>query len=95
MLTDKPKALVLGGSGFLGINFLRYCDNFNLTLTYSHSKPEIRADWRKFNFSSGDEGALSTIIEDVAPDVVINCIALADVNRCEKDQKKYSQVMMQ
>jgi dTDP-4-dehydrorhamnose reductase len=88
MPKDKPKALVLGGSGFLGINFLRYCDSFNLTLTYSNSKPEIQADWRKFNFSLDDGIDLSTIIEDVAPDVVINCIALADVNRCEKDQKK-------
>lgn len=88
MQQGKPKALILGGSGFLGINFLRYCEIFDLTLTYSKSIPTIKADWRKFDFPTDTEETLSDIIKDVAPNVVINCIALADVDLCESDFKK-------
>jgi dTDP-D-glucose 4,6-dehydratase len=61
MKTHKTKALILGGSGFLGINFVRYCSNFDLTLTYSKTLPTITADWRKFNFVEDDEKFLSSI----------------------------------
>lgn len=88
MQQGKPKALILGGSGFLGINFLRYCEKFDLTLTYSKSIPTIEADWRKFDFLSNNGQALSAIIQDIEPDVIINCIALADVDQCESDVKK-------
>lgn len=88
MQQGKPKALILGGSGFLGINFLRYCEKFDLTLTYSKSIPTIDADWRKFDFHSNNGQALSAIIQEIEPDVIINCIALADVDQCENDQKK-------
>jgi len=75
MQQGKPKALILGGSGFLGINFLRYCDMFDLTLTYSKSIPTIDADWRKFDYPSDTGETLSSIIEDIAPNIIINCIA--------------------
>lgn len=88
MQQGKPKALILGGSGFLGINFLRYCEMFDLTLTYSKSIPTIDADWRKFNYPSDTGETLSAIIEDIAPNIIINCIALADVDQCESDPKK-------
>jgi dTDP-4-dehydrorhamnose reductase len=88
MQQGKPKALILGGSGFLGINFLRYCEMFDLTLTYSKSIPTIDADWRKFDYPSDTGETLSAIIEDVAPNIIINCIALADVDQCESDLKK-------
>lgn len=88
MQQGKPKALVLGGSGFLGINFLRYCEMFDLTLTYSKSIPTIDADWRKFDYPSDAEETLSAIIKDIAPNIIINCIALADVDQCESNLKK-------
>lgn len=88
MQQGKPKALILGGSGFLGINFLRYCEMFDLTLTYSKSIPTIDADWRKFDYPSDTGETLSAIIEEIAPNIIINCIALADVDQCESDQKK-------
>jgi dTDP-4-dehydrorhamnose reductase len=88
MQQGKPKALVLGGSGFLGINFLRYCEMFDLTLTYNKSIPAIEADWRKFDYPSDTEETLLGIIKDTAPNIIINCIALADVDQCESDLKK-------
>jgi dTDP-4-dehydrorhamnose reductase len=84
MLFRKKKVLILGGSGFLGINFTRYCKDFDLVVTYSKSPPTIQANWIKFDFSSQDKQALSELIDDVRPDIIINCIALADVDRCEQ-----------
>ncbi len=88
MLSGKDKLLVLGGSGFLGINFIRYCKNFDVVLTYSKAIPTIRANWIRFDFSLQSEQALSALIKDVRPSIIVNCIALTDVDQCEQFPEK-------
>ncbi len=88
MVRSREKVLILGGSGFLGINFIRYCENFDLTLTYRKALPAIEANWIKFDFSLQSKQALAALIEDVRPSVIVNCIALADVDLCEQFPEK-------
>jgi len=84
MLSGKEKLLVLGGSGFLGINFTRYCKNFDVVLTYSKALPTIRGNWIKFDFSLQGEVELSALIKEVRPSIIVNCIALTNVDHCEQ-----------
>lgn len=88
MRQGKETALVLGGSGFLGINFARYCKNFDLVLTYSKALPAIKANWIRFDYSLQNKQNLLTLIDDVRPSVIINCIALTDVELCEQLPEK-------
>jgi dTDP-4-dehydrorhamnose reductase len=88
MQKSKEKVLVLGGSGFLGINFTRYCKTFDVVLTYSKDLPRIRGNWINFDFSLHSQQTLSALIEEIRPSIIVNCIALTDVDQCEKFPEK-------
>lgn len=88
MQNDKQRVLVLGGSGFLGVNFIRYLKNFELVLTYSRTIPDVEANWIKFDFTLQDTQTLFALIEDIRPSIIINCIALTDVDLCEQFPEK-------
>jgi dTDP-4-dehydrorhamnose reductase len=83
------KVMVLGGSGFLGVNFVRYfSEQLSVTATYSNSNlnslPD--ADWVKFEAKNLNE--LHHILQKFNPNLLINCIALANVDACEMDPVK-------
>lgn len=83
------KVMVLGGSGFLGVNFVRYFSELqSVTATYNNSNlnslPDV--DWVKFEAKNLNE--LHHILLKFNPKLLINCIALTNVDACEIDTVK-------
>jgi dTDP-4-dehydrorhamnose reductase len=78
--------LVLGVDGFLGNRFFRFAqDKYNVLGT---SRRPSSVDGNKvFYFDASDIDAISEILEKYQPNIVINCIAIADVDFCEKNIK--------
>src|SRR5512143_1417907 len=78
------KLLVTGASGLLGLN---------LALEAGAAHDVIAVDRRKlagtpFRILNADllaDGAVETILDEAAPDWVIHCAALADLEACEAD----------
>jgi len=78
------RVMVLGGSGFLGVNLVRYFSELqSVTATYNNSNlnslPD--ADWVKFEAKNLNE--LHHILLKFNPKLLINCIALTNVDSCE------------
>jgi dTDP-4-dehydrorhamnose reductase len=77
------KVLILGGSGFLGFNLVRLISrssNYEVYATYNEGSPDFSYNFLYFNCSQSDLGLL---LSELSPDLVINCVALANVDRCE------------
>jgi len=78
--------LVTGASGFLGANF---------TLGAVNEGRDVVAATNRGGFSAAGvrtiradltvPGAAATLIDDVRPDWVVNCAALANVDQCERE----------
>ena len=76
------RILVLGGAGFLGsnlINFLR--EGYDIQGTFFSSKNH-NVDLLKVDVT--DLSNLKAAITSINPDIVINCVGLANVDECEK-----------
>lgn len=76
---DKPKALIIGAKGLLGREVVEQAEKYT--------------DWEIVTSDLTDEGGIDITNEaSVAeyykkhkPNIVINCAAITDVNRCETD----------
>lgn len=86
----EGKILVLGGSSFLGVPILkRLIDHQDLKIssTYHQHKPELEGiKWIHYN--AEEQEKLKTILEQEQPEVIINCIAISNVNVCEENPDK-------
>ena len=78
------KILVLGASGYLGSRLFSSFDNSYGT--YYSSSPSSKL--HLYRLDALDTKHLSALISDVCPDVVINCIALTNVDSCEDNPEK-------
>ncbi|MEO6835001.1 MAG: dTDP-4-dehydrorhamnose reductase [Candidatus Tumulicola sp.] len=65
------RALLIGGSGQLGTEIRRGWTEYVIAAP-SHAQLDLE-----------DAGAVAAAIADLAPDVVVNCAAFHDVDRCE------------
>jgi len=76
--------LVLGIDGFLGNRFFRFThDKYNVLGT---SRRSSTVDgYKVIYFDAINIEAIAEILEKYRPNVVINCIAIADVDFCEKN----------
>ncbi len=72
----KERILILGGSGFVGRELTNYFDSPGTSL--SGKEGFIRCDTTNL-FS------LEKTIESVRPEIIVNCVGLADVDRAETD----------
>ncbi len=78
------KILILGATGLLGSRML---ENFeNATGTYLSST--TRSGEALYYLDGGDEKLLNEIVNKVRPDVILNCIGLANLDECEKFPEK-------
>ena len=78
------KTLILGASGSLGSRLLSSFENSYGT--YYSSSPSSKLNL--YRLDALDTKRLSALIRDVCPDIVINCIALTNVDSCEDNPEK-------
>jgi dTDP-4-dehydrorhamnose reductase len=76
--------LILGGTGFLGSEFVKSLAKSNsVEATYHKKLPFEFAEVKWHKFDAIDFDAQIELINRIRPKVVINCIALTDVELCE------------
>ena len=78
------KALILGAYGFLGIHLCSYLESKGFCVIRSGKSDTA---FIKYFHRSGSTNLLP-IIQDVRPDIIINLIALTNVDLCEKDPRQ-------
>ena len=83
MGSSKKKMLITGASGLLGSNLAYYFKyKYDIEGWYSSHKVVIDGiKMRKVDIISGK--ALDKIIEEAAPDIIIHCASLTDVDFCQ------------
>ncbi|PIN73331.1 hypothetical protein COV20_03815 [Candidatus Woesearchaeota archaeon CG10_big_fil_rev_8_21_14_0_10_45_16] len=79
------KILVLGGSGFVGIPIVRKLQQSHLlTATYQREIPqEKKCTWVQLDVTK--EGTLRSLLNKVEPDLIVNCLAISNIDVCEQD----------
>ncbi len=79
------RVLVLGANGLLGSNVLTECRSrtHDVVGTYHTSPPAIDVPCHKLDI--GNESETVAVLDEVTPDVVVNCAAMTDVDGCESD----------
>ena len=79
---ENSRILVLGATGLLGTNvFKGFCGSHETYGTYFQNEP---LDHRNFyHLDASNLPELSSLIEEVSPTCIINCLGLADVEICE------------
>tara|TARA_A100001037_G_scaffold46549_1_gene37950 strand:- start:15395 stop:16297 length:903 start_codon:yes stop_codon:yes gene_type:complete len=84
-LPEQRTVLTTGASGLLGANLVRYfADNSNCVGWYGTTPIEI-AGALTFSIELTDHYAVSSSIDQIAPDVIVHCAAATDVEWCEKN----------
>jgi len=77
---------VLGAGGFLGANILLQLQRDISTLPVGQARGELRMDIAESIVSSDllRAGSVTAVFDWAQPDVVVNCVALADVDACQQ-----------
>lgn len=89
-MIEKGKILITGSNGLLGQAvssvFSRESD-FRLLLTSFEDKPylDVKSEYRKLDITSKED--VKRIASEYKPDVIINCAAFTDVDRCESERE--------
>jgi dTDP-4-dehydrorhamnose reductase len=84
--------LIIGGSGFLGLNWQNYNDLYEIIATYNSHLPDLRAKWVKFTYDGSNISELERLINRTNPKVIVNCAAITNVDYCDKN-KNFSQLI--
>lgn len=80
------KALIIGSTGTLGQAFTRKCKEQNIEfIGLSRKNNDYNVDLR-------EDGAVSKVIKDSKPELVVNCSAIVSLLECEKDKYSASKV---
>jgi dTDP-4-dehydrorhamnose reductase len=79
-----PKLLITGASGLLGLNMaLQVQGRYTVTGT-ANQHPLNGTPFEIINVDLAQIGEAHQVIEQVKPDLIINCAALANVEECER-----------
>lgn len=78
------RILVTGASGLLGLNFgLQFCDRHEIIgISHQHALQGMPFAVRAVDLS--EHGAARRLVEEIHPDVVLHCAALANVDQAER-----------
>jgi len=82
----SKKLLLIGGSGLLGLNWQFYDSQSEIISTYSSRLPNIFDNWHQFTYDGSNYLDLKDLIIAINPQVVINCAAIANIEKCEANR---------
>ncbi len=77
--------LVTGASGLLGLNFSLALHNQTRIVGVSHHTRLQNTPFSVMEADLTDRQQVENLLEQVRPDVILNCAALANLDRCEED----------
>jgi dTDP-4-dehydrorhamnose reductase len=78
------KILIPGVSGLLGLNLAHVCgEHYSVTGTV-HQNPLINARFETVPFDFSSTACIEELVEQVEPDLIINCAAVANLDTSEK-----------
>lgn len=79
------RLLITGASGLLGINLALTAHARGYDVTGITLEEDVqRIPFRMYHLDLTQSGIIQNIIQDNKPDVIINCVALTDVDLCEQ-----------
>lgn len=81
------RVLVLGGTGFLGSHFVTSLGERAISHTTKTLYPELEIKIRKMKFEKSQVGEIKEFLEKQNCGTIINCIALADIEKCESNSE--------
>ena len=78
------RLLVTGAGGLFGSNVAAVADGAGETViaTYHNRQPDVPVTCAQFDITNADR--FEELLTDHAPDTVVNCAAMTDVDRCER-----------
>lgn len=77
------RILVIGANGLLGSNIVATAQSQGLEVVGTYHSTEPSFDLRLEQLDIRETDAVYSLLDDVRPDVVLNCAALTDVDGCE------------
>jgi len=79
------KILVIGANGLVGSSLVRTCLERGIRVvgTYHTEQPAFDIELLELDLRDGDR--IRAVVEEVAPDAVVNCAAYTDVDGCERN----------
>jgi dTDP-4-dehydrorhamnose reductase len=87
------KILITGASGLLGINLALSAQDRGYDVTgVSLEEGVLGIPFKMYRLDLTQPGVIHNVIQDTNPDVIINCVALTDVDRCEQIPEAAHQV---
>ncbi len=80
------RVLVLGGTGFLGSHFVSSLGRRAVAHTTKTKHQESKIDFQQMIFQKNQVDELKAFLEKQNCGTIVNCVALADIEKCEYDQ---------
>jgi dTDP-4-dehydrorhamnose reductase len=81
----KMRILVTGSSGLLGLNLALQARERGEVIGTVYSHVLAKAPFKVIQADLKDERELSACIDEIKPDIIFNCAALANLEACESD----------
>ena len=78
------RILVLGAGGLLGINFALEAAKVHEVIATLHRVQVKNAPFQTKSVDLLEAGAVARLLDEVEADWLVNCVALADVDECER-----------
>ncbi len=86
-MRESPRILVTGHGGLLGSHLVRRLDGKYPVTALSRRRLQLTdpTTITQLNIDMTDPRALSGALVETSPDIIINCAALSDVDRCQRE----------
>jgi dTDP-4-dehydrorhamnose reductase len=82
------RLLVTGAGGLFGSNVAAVAERSGetVTATYHNRRPDVPVSCAQLDITDAER--FETLLTDHAPDTVVNCAAMTDVDRCERKPER-------